>query len=335
MLTIKLHPSFSKYVEKSISRGTYLIESLPNDLRGTLYMSLSKALDNSVKTDISWDDTEESDSILILARMESEFGLKQKSTLNTLDLVTTLNNLKKGKDEKLPTYYRCFKQMIEECRVNNVLSFGDTKIAVLYMHNLNEPCLVPTIINMEQGSAPEWSSVTSLDALYEKVKSYLKAYTTLTPSTYTPRAGGSTNCYRDCYRDRDCVPKERTDQEKQEYNKRMRHISGGLRGDDPDKITARIVSMIKAKDKGCHIHDHTDHTLAKCQRMQSLCTEHNCLPSLKSAISKTASSQPSALGLKAKWAKAKIKKEKDDLKAERKEMERENGRILQEDEGKK
>ena len=52
MLTIKLHPSFSKYVEKSISRGTYLIESLPTDLRGTLYMSLSKALDNSVKSDI-------------------------------------------------------------------------------------------------------------------------------------------------------------------------------------------------------------------------------------------------------------------------------------------
>lgn len=76
--------------------------------------------------------------------------------------------------------------MIEECRVNNVLSFGDSEIVVLYMRNLNEPCLVPMIVNMEQGSAPEWVSLTSLDDLYEKVKSYLKAFHSLrTPSSVT------------------------------------------------------------------------------------------------------------------------------------------------------
>jgi len=67
LLTIKLHPSFAKYVQKSIKRGTYIMDSLTTPLRGTLYMSLSKALDSSVKSDIGWGDTEESDGIAIFA----------------------------------------------------------------------------------------------------------------------------------------------------------------------------------------------------------------------------------------------------------------------------
>lgn len=81
--------------------------------------------------------------------------------------------------------------------------------------------------------------------------------------------------------------------------------------------------MMKLKEKGCYIHDHTDHTLAKCQRMQSLCKEHNCEDSLTSSISKMGSTHSSGSSLKAKRAKAKFKKDQDAMTAEREEMKRE------------
>ena len=80
--------------------------------------------------------------------------------------------------------YHCqFKHALEECRMNNLMPFSDSAVIVPYLRNMQEPCLTPSLLSLEQGVSKEWSNITTLEAMqHSKVKKYLKAYLSLTPS---------------------------------------------------------------------------------------------------------------------------------------------------------
>ena len=123
-------------------------------------MSLSKALDNQVKTDVGWDIIDDSDGLAIMDRLEKELGLKTLSTINNLDLVAILSKTKKGTDEKLATYHGRFKHALEQCKANNVLPYNDHQLILLYLTNLQEPNLYSSIVSLEVGDSTTWSSIT-------------------------------------------------------------------------------------------------------------------------------------------------------------------------------
>eukprot|EP01083_Nonionella_stella_P135495 412183_1 len=114
-------------------------------------MALSRALDTKVRAEIGCDTIDDSDGVAILTKLEEELGLKQESTLDTIDLLTALNHTKKDRSEKLSSYHHRFKHSLEECRVNNAMPFTDNVVTILYLRNMQEPCLTQTILSLEQG----------------------------------------------------------------------------------------------------------------------------------------------------------------------------------------
>lgn len=323
MITIRIHPSFSPFISISPITGRPIInDDITSTLRGTLYMSLSKALDSKVKTEIGWDNIDDSDGVAILKKLEEELGLKQDSTLDTIDLLTALNHTKKDKSEKLSSYHRCFKHSLEECLVNNVMPFTDNAIIILYLRNMQEPCLTPTILNLEQGTENEWSSIRSLDDMYVKAKKYIKAYLTLHPSSSSSKT--------------DDEPKKHCNTEDDEaYKKRVRRLMSGLRGDDPEKITKHLLTIKKLKPGGCFIHDHSAHKFFSCKKVANLCEQANCTASLKAAIAKALSNkqqQPSnsnTATLSARRAKAQLKKDRDEVTAQQQQVAKQQKKLDQ------
>ena len=55
-----------------------------------------------------------------------------------------------------------------------------------------------------------------------------------------------------------------------EWKKRIKRVIGGLRNEDKDKVTTHIKAVLKWKQGGCFIHDHKDHTQAKCKKLKDL-----------------------------------------------------------------
>ena len=218
LITIKIHSSFSPFIVTSPINGRPTISpDISSNLRGTLYMSLSKALDTKVKTEIGWDTIDDSDGVAILDKLETELGLKQESTLDTIDLLTALNNTKKDRNENLSGYHRRFKHALEECRVNNVMPFDNNAVIILYLRNMKEKCLTQTILNLEQGVATDWSDISSLDEMHTKAKKYIKAYLSLHPSSNKAKEDGDKKS-----------PRTTTPEEDEAYKKRVRQVMAGL-----------------------------------------------------------------------------------------------------------
>ncbi len=310
MITIRIHSLFSPFVTTSLTGTTIIQPNITTQLKGMLYMSLSKSLDSTVKADIGWDNIDVSDGVAILQKMEEEFGLKQESTLNTLDLVTALNKTKKQKDEKLSAYHRRFKQALEECKVNNVLGLTDGAIRILYLRNLQEPCLTTRIVNMEQGVPTQWTAILNLDELQSKVKSYLKAYSALNPVSSHTRNKQTKSDHQDTGRGQH---RTTTATDDEEYKKRIRRVVGGLKLESEEKIINHISNMVKLRPGGCFIHNHDKHRLLECKKLKDLCGQYQCLPCLAKVVD-------SAPALSAKRARAQIKKERDAISEEREAM---------------
>ena len=162
--------------------------------------------------------------------------------MGTIDLLTALNRTKKDPSEKNSTYHQRFKHALKECWVNNVMPFNDTAIIILYLRNMQEPCLTSNILSLEQGSNNEWSDIKSLDDMQSKVKKYIKAYQSLVPSL--PKAKAAK------VEDEPKKHRTSTPEEDEAYKKRVRRLMGGLPGDDPEKITKHLLTMEELKPGG-------------------------------------------------------------------------------------
>jgi len=94
--------------------------------------------------------------------------------------------------------------------------------------------------------------------MYSTVKKYLKASDTLTSSLHK-----STD-------DEEPKPKQQhqrtsTPADDKAYKKRVRSLLGGLRDEDPEKVTKHLLAMEKKKPGGCFIHDHTFHKFSNAR----------------------------------------------------------------------
>mmetsp|Transcript_4368 Transcript_4368/g.6382 ORF Transcript_4368/g.6382 Transcript_4368/m.6382 type:complete len:203 (+) Transcript_4368:605-1213(+) len=185
MLTIRLHTLFTSFVSSSPITGKLTLSTnLPTTPKGILYMSLSKIIDNKVRTEMGCDTMMGSDGVTMLQKLEDELGLKQYSTLGIIDLLSDLSKVKKDKREKLLTYHRRFTHAVDECIANNVMPYNDFVLIILYLRNMNEVCLHPAILSLQQGQAHEWSAISTLEDMHTTVKNYLKAAKTLSPSQH-------------------------------------------------------------------------------------------------------------------------------------------------------
>ena len=152
MLTIHLHSLFTSHITSSPITGKLTISTdLPTTPKGIIYMSLSKAIDTKVKKEVGWDTMTDSDGVAMLQKLEDKLGLKQDSTLGTIDLLSDLNKDKKDAREKLSTYHRRFTHAVDECIANNVMPYDDPVLIILYLWNINEVCLHPAILSLQQG----------------------------------------------------------------------------------------------------------------------------------------------------------------------------------------
>jgi len=143
MLTILLHSLFTYHITSSPITGKLTISTdLPTIPKGILYTSLSKAIDTKVKKEVGWDAMTDSNGVAMLQKLEDELGLKQDSTLRTIDLLSDLNKVKKDAQEKLSTYHRRFTHAVDECIANNVMPYDDPVLIILYLRNINEVCLL-------------------------------------------------------------------------------------------------------------------------------------------------------------------------------------------------
>jgi len=164
LLTIHLHSLFTTHISSSPITGKLTISTdLPTIPKGILYISLSKAIDTKVKKDVSWDTMTDWDGVVMLQKLEDELRLKQNSTLCTINLLSDLNKVKKDTREKLSTYHRRFTHAVDECIANNVMPYDDPVLIILYLRNINEVCLHPAILSLQQDQAHEWSSISTLE----------------------------------------------------------------------------------------------------------------------------------------------------------------------------
>uniref|UniRef100_A0A7S3QJ45 Uncharacterized protein n=1 Tax=Chaetoceros debilis TaxID=122233 RepID=A0A7S3QJ45_9STRA len=281
MVHIQYHTSFKPFTASSLTTGIVISPTLLTDLCNLLYMLLSKALENPVKLEIGWDNIDTPDGLSILDRLETELGLKQMSSLNNLSLLAILDKTKKGKTEGLASFHRRFKNALDECKANNVMPFTNHTLMLLYLKNLQESNLESSIVSLEQGETTAWTAITSIDALQTKVKATLKAYASLRQSSDrdTPHDRS----------DRSQSTPSSSDTSNSEYTKRIKRVIGRLRGDNKDKITAQIKSVLKWKQGGCFIHTHQKHTQASCKKLKSFCEQFSCTVSLTAATTSSGS----------------------------------------------
>ena len=180
---MQLHTLFTP----PIITGSSISESLPTHKRGVLFVSLSKALNATVKGEVGWNCIDNSDGLAMFNRIDLELGLKRDSTLNNLNLLTALNHTKKVNTKRLNDYHLRFTQALAECKENKVMPFDKSWIHLLYLRNLQESSLDNAILTINDGSDKKWSVVDTLDELQKKVKSHLLAVSTLTTSSSSDR----------------------------------------------------------------------------------------------------------------------------------------------------
>ena len=74
MVALELHPSFQDYIDIDVNKYKTVNISLPRPLvRTKLYMSLTKCLDQAVKTETALDGST-TDGYEILTSMEKKYG---------------------------------------------------------------------------------------------------------------------------------------------------------------------------------------------------------------------------------------------------------------------
>ena len=334
LVSIELHPSFAQYLQRDINGYKSVSESIPTSLRTKLYMALSKCLDSEVKIDVGLNGSI-TDGYDILLRMEKRYGYKQTSELNRLTLVSSLDNTRKAPDERLSTYHLRFTNALEECRVNGVLPLPPKSIRILYMRNLRERCLMDIILGMGKDAMPEWTAISSIDELRDKVEEYLDERATLNDSMPSNKkkqsSGGGNN------KPKDGQDKQTTGSDVavvSEWTKRLRRIRNGLKDKTTDQQVAHLCNMVSQKEGGCYLHDHTTHKFMECAKIRSICEDLKCLPALTAAKTKVKakaasnSSQPtnsktsSDSTISARRVTAALKKQQDEFDIVNEKMEK-------------
>ena len=283
MVALELHPSFQSYVEVDINKYKSIKTSLPHPLRTKLYMALTKCLDQVIKTDIGIDGSI-TDGYEILQKLERKYGFRQKSELNRLSLVSALDNVKKDPKERISAYTLRFKNAHEECRMNGVLALPPSSITLLYMKNLRTACLTDIILNMSQNNSSEWTTVSDLDALREKVEYYVEEYDNLQSSLPQAKAKAKAS---------EPAPAEQSSNgnpggSDEEWNKRMRRLCGGLRDKTEEQQVSHLCNLVKQRSTGCFLHDNDHHTFLKCSKLRKICEkdQHNCVAAIAKAKAK-------------------------------------------------
>ena len=147
------------------------------------------------------------------------------------------------------TYHLHFKNALEKCRVNGILSLSPSSIMLLYMKNLHEPCLVDIIMGISLDELSAWTKVADMDKLREKVEDHLEEYEKLQASFPANKKSNLTPS-----------PPTQNGSDDTEWNKRMRRVcAGSLRGKTKEQQVGHLCGIAGLSKSGCFLHDHDNH----------------------------------------------------------------------------